>query len=260
MRKVLCLFLLLTGFGLNAQEYQLSKPLVKIEGDQFFEKRTSIRCEFRLKGASIHYTLDGKEPTSSSPRYRGPIKVKWAKTIKVKAFKEGFIPSETVVHQVFRVKEKPAFVKLSPEPKPPYDAQMSETLTNLKAGSFNFRDGEWIGYNEGPVTIDVDLGRPMGKTFVTLSTLVSPGSWIMNPDRITVAFSNDGISWEGQKELKVEPVEEGDAALKQFYEVLIGRAYRYTRFVVYPIASLPDWHPGKGNAGWVFIDEVFIQE
>jgi hypothetical protein len=25
-----------------------------------------------------------------------------------------------------------------------------------------------------------------------------------------------------------------------------------------PVSKLPAWHPGKGDKGWVFTDEVFV--
>lgn len=28
--------------------------------------------------------------------------------------------------------------------------------------------------------------------------------------------------------------------------------------IVKPLRSLPAWRPGKGDKGWVFIDEVFL--
>lgn len=44
-------------------------------------------------GANIHYTLDGSEPTESSPLYSGPITIKEDAKIKAKAFHKGMVPS-----------------------------------------------------------------------------------------------------------------------------------------------------------------------
>jgi hypothetical protein len=35
-------------------------------------------------------------------------------------------------------------------------------------------------------------------------------------------------------------------------------SYRYYKFTVLNIKKLPDWHPGKGTPGWIFIDELFL--
>jgi len=47
--------------------------------------------------AVIRYTLDGAEPTSSSPQYKTAITVKQTGTLKAKAFKTGYLNSATAV-------------------------------------------------------------------------------------------------------------------------------------------------------------------
>ncbi|MGD9328659.1 MAG: hypothetical protein PVH48_06790, partial [Cyclobacteriaceae bacterium] len=34
---------------------------------------------------------------------------------------------------------------------------------------------------------------------------------------------------------------------------------RYLEIEVQPLQRIPMWHPGKGEKGWFFIDEVVIQ-
>ena len=33
---------------------------------------------------------------------------------------------------------------------------------------------------------------------------------------------------------------------------------KYLKIIVVPVPKLPAWHPGKGDKGWVFTDEVFV--
>jgi len=46
-------------------------------------------------GATIHYTLDGSEPTSSDPIYETPLELTEPKVVRARAFKEGFVRSIT---------------------------------------------------------------------------------------------------------------------------------------------------------------------
>jgi uncharacterized repeat protein (TIGR02543 family) len=48
------------------------------------------------EGATIHYTLDGTEPTADSPVYDGPIEVDHSCTLKAAAFHDVMLASETV--------------------------------------------------------------------------------------------------------------------------------------------------------------------
>ena len=59
-------------------------------------------------GCRIYYTLDGTEPTEKSLLYNGPITLKESKTIKAKAFKEGYVPSHTYYAKATKTELRPA--------------------------------------------------------------------------------------------------------------------------------------------------------
>jgi alpha-tubulin suppressor-like RCC1 family protein len=46
-------------------------------------------------GATIHYTVDGNEPTEASPIYATPLDIDLTTTLKAKAFQAGWTPSQT---------------------------------------------------------------------------------------------------------------------------------------------------------------------
>jgi hypothetical protein len=54
----------------------------------------SVELECATTGASIRYTTNGAEPTTSSTLYEGAISVNVSQTIKAKAFKTGYTDSE----------------------------------------------------------------------------------------------------------------------------------------------------------------------
>ena len=35
---------------------------------------------------------------------------------------------------------------------------------------------------------------------------------------------------------------------------------RYVRVVARGVDPLPEWHPGAGNPGWIFADEIIVEE
>ena len=61
-------------------------------GDYSSVQRVSISCA--TAGATIHYTTDGKDPTSSSRIYSGFIELSRSTTLKAKAFKHGWSSSD----------------------------------------------------------------------------------------------------------------------------------------------------------------------
>ncbi|MFY0593446.1 FN3 associated domain-containing protein [Roseivirga sp.] len=260
MKRILMLVMLCSGFLLTGQEYQLAKPLVKVEGESFFENSAIVRCEFDLKGAVIRYTLDDSEPNQRSKRYKKPLTIKKSTTIKVKTFKNGFQASKTVRLDLFKMTAPLASIKLSPEPSGTYMAEGAKTLNDQKAGSFNFRDGRWVGYNKGPITIDIDLGKIVEKEKIVLNTLVSPDSWIMRPEYLSYTHSLDGKKFEQETRIGMIGMISSETAYKTFWRLIMDGPYRYVRITISPLSSIPDWHPGKGQPGWLFIDEIFIQQ
>lgn len=55
----------------------------------------NVALSCTTSGATIRYTTNGSEPTSSSTAYSSPINVSSTTTIKAKAFKDGWTPSAT---------------------------------------------------------------------------------------------------------------------------------------------------------------------
>lgn len=258
-KGLIILFLTTVSFALSGQEYQLAKPLIKIEGGSFFERRAAVVLDFRLKDAEIRFTMDGSEPTQKSSLYAKPISIKKSSKLKVKAFKAGFLPSETVSTELIKLGEKIKSIEITPDPSKSYPGDGGATLIDQKSGSLNFRDGHWIGYNFGPVTLTMDLGKKKDFKEAILSTLTSSGSWIMPPRSIQSFFSEDGETFEEGQTLAIIPLKDHTSAGKSYYRVQneTGKV-RYIKFVIQSLTELPEWHPGKGNAAWMFLDEIII--
>lgn len=251
---------LLCGGFLSAQEYQLSKPLIKVDGGGFFAKKARVILDFRLEGSSLRYTLDGTEPTEASKCYKKALTVKNSGVLKVKAFKNGFLPSETITTEVHKLGWKIEAIALSPDPAKSYAGDGSNTLIDQQAGSLNFRDGKWLGYNKGPITITLDLGKARKVKEVLVSTLTAAGAWIMPPTTIKSMLSTDGQQFTDGPELEIGIQKQTDPSGKVYYHInTAGEKCRYIKLVIEPLKKLPEWHPGKGNAGWVFLDEIIIR-
>ena len=61
-----------------------------------FDPAVSVPLTCPNDGASIHYTLDGTDPTDADTLYEGPIGLAATTTIKARAYKAGMIPSRVV--------------------------------------------------------------------------------------------------------------------------------------------------------------------
>ena len=52
---------------------------------------------------------------------------------------------------------------------------------------------------------------------------------------------------------KVEPV-----VLRGFDVTFPPTPVKYLKVIAPPVRKLPLWHPGKGDKGWVFVDEILV--
>ncbi len=77
------------------QMAQLPAPTFSPAAATFITDSVDVTLVCATAGATIRYTLDGSEPTSSSAAYSAPITINGTTTIKAKAFKSGYVASDT---------------------------------------------------------------------------------------------------------------------------------------------------------------------
>ena len=78
------------------QMAKLPEPTFSPAAATFITDSVDVTLACATAGATIRYTLDGSEPTSSSTVYSGPITINGTTTIKAKAFKSGYVASDMV--------------------------------------------------------------------------------------------------------------------------------------------------------------------
>jgi hypothetical protein len=92
-----------------------------------------------------------------------------------------------------------------------------------------------------------------------LSTLISPGSYIMPADRIEVWGGKDEKSLQLLSKLTPPPLEKYMPQRREGFTCTFpATELNVIKLVVRPLRKLPSWHQGKGEKGWFFIDEVLV--
>jgi hypothetical protein len=72
----------------------LEKPMFSLVAGRYSGTQT-LSLSHPIAGVSIHFTVDGSEPTNNSSLYSTAISISTTRTIKARAFKNGSIPSKT---------------------------------------------------------------------------------------------------------------------------------------------------------------------
>lgn len=80
----------------------VSMPIISVKENQIardgvvtFNGTSNVMLSCDMADVKMVYTLDGSEPDVNSKQYSGDIKINRSSTLKVKAFKDGYIPGYT---------------------------------------------------------------------------------------------------------------------------------------------------------------------
>ena len=147
-------------------------------------------------------------------------------------------------------------IKYSPAKK--YKGQGPNTLIDGALGSFDFHDGKWLGFRGDDLELTIDLGEKTSIHSINSRFLLNQTSWIFLPGEVEILISDDNRNYKtifhefyqnDSKDLQIEIREIGVQT-----EVNI----RYIKIKAKNIGPLPDWHPGKNETGWLFVDEIVI--
>lgn len=240
---------------------RLSAPLLKNK-IRIIDSAEKIILEHKLSGVAIRYTTDGTDPDSiSSPLYGDPFEVQPLANIKTIAQKEGWLTSEVAAYQFFIKGLSPVEATFINQPNKKYKGKGALSLIdNEKGNATNFTGKSWLGYKKKPFSALIDFGEnPPRLQHVVLGYGINMGSYIMPPVLVEL--------WGGNDRQKMKKIKRVDLTPPTEYQVdqvsgvslkFTASNYRYYKIIAQPVTKLPKWHSGKGEPGWVFVDELFF--
>lgn len=242
------------------QTFQLAPPMLTCYSI-FFKTSETVLIQFAQQDTKISFTLNGKEPAQHDSYYKNPIVIqKTFTTLKAKVFSDSFLPSETVgitfIKDGLKIKSVQA-----PEANEKYSGNGSQTLFDNVGGMANSQSRNFMGYQSDSVTINVSLEKKQKINSVLLDFLRDHGSWIFLPESLRVYYFDDiknDFQFLAEKEIVADSNQQSRTTV---FEILNTDKKVFSdklKIVLTPVQSIPDWHPGKEQHGWMFIDEIKI--
>lgn len=248
-----------TGFKGDTVVLKLNPPVI-VNEEEIVTQSAPLKLKHYINGVAIRYTTDGTEPDSlAAPLYGNRVVIDKTMTVKAKAFKPGWISSDVATKTFFRAGFKPDSVQLLQPPDPQYKGDGAVTLLDGQKGEIYNRGGGWLGYRERPLQAVLYFSKPHAVSSVTVSTLVDIDGYIMPPQQIEV--------WGGATAAQLrllarihpqQPVKDKPNYMKGYDVPFKPVQAPVLKVVVKPLPKLPSWHVGKGERGWLFVDEIFV--
>ncbi len=249
-------FFFLQSFGQSS--FQLAPPILKYQS-AFFAGNTSFEVVFNQPGAEVHYTLNGNEPTEHDAVYSGAVPLSGKTIVKVKAFGKDYLPSETV--SATFVNDGKAIKKVQfSKPNESYANAKATILNDNIGGIVNYHSETWLGYDNDTVTVTVELVKKEKINSILINLLRDENSWIFMPQALFVYYYDDvrkKYLAAGKQVFKHDEPGTKKSIAEEIRPSSPISAQKL-KIVLLPIKKIPDWHNGKGNHGWLFIDEIKV--
>ncbi|NLA63281.1 MAG: family 20 glycosylhydrolase, partial [Bacteroidales bacterium] len=212
-----------------------------------------------VSNSAVYYTLDGSEPTTSSTKYDGVFSVKENAEIKAAAFTNDKMSSKVYSEKVEISKSSYKPITLLTKAARTYDFNGAPLLVDGLRGNSNYKTGRWIGFQGNDLVVVIDMLQPTEISSVEFKTNVVTGDWIFDAEEVIVETSDDNENFEtivSEKGLNVK---------NEHWQEVVNHNYtfdatsaRYFKVTIKSLHEMPEWHGGKGNPAYVFVDEIAL--
>ena len=140
-----------------------------------------------------------------------------------------------------------------------YEYKGAVTLVDGLKGNGNYKTGRWIAFYKNDLEAIIDLTKEEEISKVDFTTCVEKGDWVFDARSVEILLSDDGNVFKTVAEENYPEMKESDR--NGLYNHTISFPAEKAKFVKIKIApehKIPEWHGGKGNNGFLFIDEIEI--
>lgn len=237
---------------------QLNRPRLNTTVS-IFKNSIPLQIKHPIPGVEIRYTTDGSEPDSlTSAVYDKGIEIKEASILKAKAYKAGWYGSEVTAFEFYQSKHKPDSIAFVIAPSEKYKGEGPKTLIDDQLGNFDIQNGKWIGYQDNMALI-LYFNKPMPVQSISLHLMKKISSHILPPEEIEI--------WGGTDEKKLRllhtiknkmPAKDEPDSFFKIDSKLNTPLISCIKITGKNFKKLPEWHSGKGQPAWVFIDEILL--
>lgn len=212
-----------------------------------------------IDNAPVYYTLDGSEPNTQSQKFEGVLKIDKPcvlRTVAIRQDSKSHITTDTI--RFSKSSMKP-ITMLQPINKG-YEFTGATVLVDGMTGNMNYKTGRWLGFYKNDLEAVIDFKEETEISSLTMRTLVEKGDWIFDARGITVSVSDDNKSFKEVVSESYPAMKETDANKIYVHKLDFSPVKtRYVKVKALVEHSIPAWHGGKGNPGFLFVDELTFE-
>ena len=227
----------------------VTNPAFVMDGDIFGDElEVSIQGE-----GEIFYRIGN----GAFRRYEGPFTV--YEPCSMEAYSQvgqrRSFTTRSAVHQISRDRD----IEIRSRYSRQYTAGGDEGLIDGFRGGINWRTGGWQGYQDTDFEAVVDLRSVRPVKLIGAGFCQDARSWIWMPTYVEFSVSADGTNYTRVAHVD-NTMDERDYEIRIWdCEVPVEVSARFVKVFAKNIGTIPDWHPGAGSPGFIFIDEIWVK-
>lgn len=244
----------------DSQKLALTPPRIN-PNRSFFQKEISLSLSHPIVGVQLRYTLDGTNPDSSTAKiYKEPILLKKDAMLRVKAVKDGWLPSNEINQSFYATSFSPNTIVLETKPNQQYKARKEQSFFDLESGGNNNADGKWLGFQGNDLSTTMSFDQAIALDTLALSIKQSYNEHIYPPEYIEIWGGTDSLNLKLLNKVKLDL----DKVDKMRYKRMIACAIpnqkiSFIRLKTKHYPKIPQGFPGDGNPPWLFVDEIILK-
>ncbi len=243
---------------------KLSPPLM-VNESHIIKTGEGIVLKHYIKGAQVKYTLDGSEPDSMhGTLYTKPFTISGSTDVKSVAVKDGWLTSDVVKFSLFENGATPDQCMLISQANVQYKGEGALTLINGKRAPINnLPDPNWIAFRENPFSAIFEYKNPKTLTKISFCYGLQVPQYVFPPTAVSVSGSHDKKQFQVLSTQKIASYQKNNKDQVKsdvIHIALKSQPFKYYKIEAQNLPRIPDWHPGKGEKGWLFIDEIFFYD
>jgi hypothetical protein len=143
-----------------------------------------------------------------------------------------------------------------------YAASGPNSLIDGIKGGNEFRTGDWQGYYGTDIKAEVSFDTPINASQFGVSAIRDQKSWIFFPSQIDIEISADGKTFQKLAPIqikKADPTDKNPERMEFILDSYKPSSIKAIRYTIKNPGICPDWHLGKGNKTWLFLDELIYR-
>ncbi|RAJ76814.1 putative membrane protein [Chitinophaga dinghuensis] len=242
----------------KGEQLKLNQPII-VNPVAVFRNSLQLKLQHPVKGVAIRYTTDGSAPDSlQSPIFKDSLLITNNTTIRAIACKQGWYTSDPIQLSLYKSTFQPDSILMVNQPEGTYLGNGSITLIDGQKGGIDFGNGKWLGYNKRGFEAIIRFPQAIPLQSVTIGSLRNTGSYIFLPHQVEIWGGNDLQHLKLLKKVMPAADKKDDPVTAMDINCTFPATQVACMKIIIRPTIIPAWHAGKGQNGWVFVDEVLF--